>query len=42
MIDIDCIIKIVYDWVKKSRREKYGKGIYIRNSNKELFELVNE
>ena len=38
MIASDQIIKIVKYWGKKSRREKYGKAIYILNSNKEPFD----
>ena len=36
------IIKIVEDWGKKSRRDKFWKVIEIRNRNKELFDWENK
>ena len=42
MISSDWIIKIVEDWGKNSRREKYGKVIEICNRDKEPFEWENE
>ena len=42
MLLLDHIIKMVEDWGRKLRRDQYGKGIDLCNSNKELFDLVNE
>ena len=42
MTSTDWIIKIVYDQVKKRIRDNYGKGIDIRNRDKELFDWEKE
>ena len=36
------IIKIVDYWGKKTGKEQYGKGIEIRNRNKEFFDWENK
>ena len=38
MIATYRIIKVVDNWGKKPKREQYGKGIEIRNRNKEIFD----